>query len=136
MKQLPLMNLCIHTGCMNKARNKIKPGYCPKHRSRIDRHGCSTIRKGDIKAQGPYCALLQVYRKPTMYWYTVINRKIIYVHRLVAEIILDRPLHSDEVVHHKDGNGLNNSAENLEILFANEHNHISSHRARKDEEPF
>ena len=89
MPQLLLINFCIHPGCGNKARNK-KPGYCSKHRARKERHGCPTIRKGNIKAQGPYCALLQVYRKPTVYWYTIINRKVIYVHRLIAEIILGK----------------------------------------------
>lgn len=37
-------------------------------------------------------------------------------HRVVMEKILDRPLRPGEVVHHKDGNHLNNSPDNLVLL--------------------
>lgn len=37
-------------------------------------------------------------------------------HRLVMEQILGRPLLPTEVVHHKDGDKLNNAPENLEVL--------------------
>lgn len=37
-------------------------------------------------------------------------------HRVVAEEMLGRPLDPKEVVHHKDGNHLNNDPSNLEIL--------------------
>lgn len=42
-------------------------------------------------------------------------------HRLVMEQILGRPLSRNEIVHHKDGNGHNNSPENLEVLTQAEH---------------
>ena len=42
-------------------------------------------------------------------------------HRLVAEGYLGRILDRKEVVHHKDGNRLNNSPENLEVMTQNEH---------------
>lgn len=44
-----------------------------------------------------------------------------YEHRLVAARMLGRPLRTDEIVHHKDGNGLNNEPENLEVLSKGEH---------------
>lgn len=37
-------------------------------------------------------------------------------HRVIMEQILGRPLRPGEIVHHKDGNILNNDPENLELL--------------------
>ena len=39
-----------------------------------------------------------------------------HTHRVVAELMLGRPLRPGEVVHHKDGNKRNNRMENLEVL--------------------
>lgn len=49
------------------------------------------------------------------------------VHRLIMEQILERPLSPDEVVHHKDGNKLNNHPSNLELMTRSEH--INHHRS-------
>jgi hypothetical protein len=50
-------------------------------------------------------------------------------HRVVAEALLGRPLAPGEVVHHKDGDKLNNSPDNLEVLpsqaaHMKQHKHI------------
>jgi len=45
----------------------------------------------------------------------------IEVHRLVMSEHLGRPLKSDEIVHHIDGDKSNNDISNLEILSAKEH---------------
>ena len=47
-------------------------------------------------------------------------------HRLIMEKAIGRELRSDEIVHHKDGNKLNNAIENLEIVTRAEH--INIHR--------
>ena len=57
-------------------------------------------------------------------------------HRIVAEQMLGRPLAPDEVVHHIDGDGLNNDPENLMVLPSQaEHARLHSTKNRKCEEP-
>jgi hypothetical protein len=42
-------------------------------------------------------------------------------HRLIMSEIIGRKLSSKEYVHHKDGNGLNNDPDNLELMSARDH---------------
>lgn len=42
-------------------------------------------------------------------------------HRVVAEQMLGRPLAAKEIVHHKDGNILNNAPDNLAVMTQGEH---------------
>lgn len=49
------------------------------------------------------------------------KRKQVFEHRLVMEKHLGRKLLPSEVIHHKDGNGLNNALENLEVMEQSEH---------------
>lgn len=55
-------------------------------------------------------------------------------HRLVMEQLLGRKLRSDEVVHHKDGNKLNNSPENLVVMTLAEHSRLHMSNKLKTEE--
>lgn len=45
-------------------------------------------------------------------------------HRLVMEQYLGRKLKRTEVVHHKDGNKLNNAIENLELMSLSDHSRM------------
>ena len=45
-------------------------------------------------------------------------------HRYVMSQYLGRPLRDDEIVHHKDGNRLNNDISNLELMTLSEHTTI------------
>lgn len=45
----------------------------------------------------------------------------VYLHRHVASIKYNRWLNSKEIVHHKDGDRLNNNPDNLEVLNRSEH---------------
>ena len=51
-------------------------------------------------------------------------------HRAVAEQILGRPLRPGEVVHHIDGNKLNNDPSNL-MVFASQSEHAKYHMMLK-----
>ena len=58
-------------------------------------------------------------------------RGYVLEHRYVIEKHLGRTLKSSEIVHHIDGNKLNNSFENLEILTNSEHRSIHSPKGSK-----
>jgi hypothetical protein len=58
---------------------------------------------------------------PSGYMTERIDGKRLYQHRYVMEQHIGRELKKDEVVHHKDGNRLNNDISNLELMTAKEH---------------
>jgi len=62
------------------------------------------------------------------------GRKYPYEHRLVMEESLGRKLSLNEDVHHIDGNKLNNSLNNLEILSKSEHTKL--HGSKGEENNF
>lgn len=57
-----------------------------------------------------------------------INGRLVMEHRWVMEQVLGRPLTKDEVVHHKNGNRLDNRPENLEV-HATHSEHLKKHQA-------
>lgn len=52
------------------------------------------------------------------------------VHRWIVEKNIGRRLYHDEVVHHRDGNKLNNSPNNLQV-FSSQDEHHSLHQKRR-----
>lgn len=72
---------------------------------------CNPHNKG--KGQG--------WINPKGYREISIDGKSVKEHRYVAELIIDRPLLPTEDVHHINGDKLNNSPENLEVLSHSQH---------------
>jgi len=58
---------------------------------------------------------------PEGYQGTIYDNGLVYEHRLIMEYFLGRTLGKDEIVHHKDGNKLNNKIENLELMSRADH---------------
>ena len=64
------------------------------------------------------------YRGTGASWYVKENQR--HQHRVVAERILGRALHDDEVVHHEDNDKKNNDPRNL-IVFPSQGQHARHH---------
>jgi len=97
--------LCSVKGCSGEYLAK---GYCGKHYQRWDKYGDPLIMNRAENGSG--WITMKGYRK------IHVNGKHIYEHRHVMEQKLGRKLKPNEIVHHKDGNGLNNDEENLEVV--------------------
>lgn len=59
------------------------------------------------------------------------KRKYIREHRLIAEKHLERPLEKYEIIHHINGDKLDNSLENLYLFFNNKEHNIFHHNPYK-----
>ena len=59
-----------------------------------------------------------------------------YLHRIVMERHLGRPLESHEHVHHLDGNVLNNAIENLAVMSNSEHRREHARHQKRDKGTF
>lgn len=64
----------------------------------------------------------------TKYRRVQVNGKMKQAHRYIVERAIGRPLLKGEIVHHKNGNKLDNHLENLEITNAKDH---AEHHLRK-----
>lgn len=104
---------CIIDDC---GSNKIMArGLCNSHYLRLKRYG--RIHLGRRK-NGSGCIL------NTGYIYVGANGKRMLQHRLIMEKHLGRKLKSEEDVHHKNRNRLDNRIENLVVVTRKEHRNL------------
>jgi HNH endonuclease len=57
--------------------------------------------------------------------------KAVRVHRLLAQEVLERELEAGEVVHHRDGDKLNNATDNIRVLPSQRHHMVLEHLERR-----
>lgn len=100
--------ICTVDGCELLTLAK---GFCQKHYALFKRHG-EPVRKKVFR----YTYIKDGYR----YVY-IGNRRYEPEHRIVMERFLGRKLKSEEHIHHIDGDTLNNSPSNLQIVTSSEH---------------
>lgn len=116
-------------GIANRRKIKTQCSYCGKEievePNRIkEKNYCNNECKFNDRQKG--CGIttdgyVWIYIKG----YNKVNQ--VKLHRYLMEIKLGRKLLSEEIVHHKDFNKLNNSIDNLEVLTKVEHNKIHRH---------
>lgn len=108
------MNICNIEGC----ESPIKAcGLCSRH---YERHRTGKVVNGDTNRKRGTGTI-------TTQGYFSMGREL--VHRMIAAIALGRVLKSKEVVHHLDGNTLNNTNSNL--VVCNKDYHALLHRRQK-----
>lgn len=126
----------------------FKCNYCEAEVEKIKRdglkakacsHKCYALNR---EKRGAYKSIIMINKYRYLYkpeHTSAIGTKKLYVaeHRIVMEKCLGRFLTEDEIVHHKDGNTLNNNIENLELMTASGHNcHHSNERKRSKDGKF
>lgn len=82
---------------------------------------------GRVKSHcGYYAIILQPYMQKSGYYIVKINGQNVKIHRLVAFAFCENKYKDcgRVEIHHKDGNRINNNAENLCILSVDEHRKI------------
>lgn len=65
------------------------------------------------------------------YWYVNVEGTKIAFHRYLMELYLGRKLSSNEVVHHVDGDPLNNDPDNLVLVSRSEHQRLHAGSSRR-----
>lgn len=101
---------CSVEACDKTAKNR---GLCSRHYTLLRRNGDPLIQKRASSGSGTIDSF--GYRLIT------VNGRRIREHRHVMEQALGRRLASTEIVHHVDGNKLNNALENLELTTRDSH---------------
>jgi len=108
------MTTCKVVGCEKKVR---ATGFCMPHYMRNKRYGSPDISKHNSSGEGGITNGYKTYR---------IDGKLIYEHVLKAEQVLNKKLPTEVIIHHVDGDNLNNENSNL-VICPNQAYHLLIH---------
>lgn len=117
------IGICSVEGCGKKANCG---NYCYMHYERIKKYGdagqINPLRRkngmGTIDKNTGYCSISKKDGSKNL------------IHRIIAENVLGKKLPKDSVVHHVDGNKLNNNNDNL-VICENDSYHKLIHKRQK-----
>jgi len=100
--------------------------YIPQYRKEASKY-CSRkcLAKDHLKDYVPVHGFKPGKNPPRKYKTVTVNGKCIREHRHIMQEHLGRKLETWEHVHHIDGNGLNNSLDNLQVVSNSEHGKLS-----------
>lgn len=106
--------ICKFKDCLKSAYWKKggKRDWCSTHYRRWQRYKNPSILKNAPDGEG---CIFRGYKIIT------INGRRIFEHRHIMEKYLGRKLNPREIIHHINGNGLDNKIENLKIMTQNKH---------------
>tara|TARA_Y100000310_G_scaffold322887_1_gene382513 strand:+ start:210 stop:698 length:489 start_codon:yes stop_codon:yes gene_type:complete len=110
---MKMIKNCLIEQCL---RRYYALGYCRLHYKRFHKYGDPLFLprgengSGHLNKRGYRIFSISDVRKKE--------------HRMIMESHLGRELESHEIVHHKDGNNLNNSLDNLEVMSIGDHSKI------------
>ena len=142
--RVKIISICPECGKPKDKRTKICKFCFARHQSDKNKICPYCGEKKDYRADACVSCRMKInhprkgkgkqeYLNKCGYLMRQIDNKGSYVHRLVMEEYLGRKLEDGEVVHHIDGNKINNDIENLELLLKQEHHKLHSPKEKMKE---